>query len=153
MTTYMTWTKVAKPKNIVCEYPLRHGWAKFYTVDDDLEDVTHKQLVTNSLEKISPYTQFRISEHGYLSAFDEEKRFPQLLTEYSGDVIFYVEGSEYLTFIAKVKNGKVLGIFHFPTLNHWEIDLSETPDFDIEALDNNDIRSDPGDTVIEGNNQ
>jgi len=62
-------------------------------------------------------------------------------------------GSEYLTFIAKVKNGKVLGIFHFPTPNHWEIDLSETPDFDIEALDNNDIRSDPGDTVIEGNNQ
>ncbi|MBT7349977.1 hypothetical protein HN803_04235 [candidate division WWE3 bacterium] len=127
----MTWTKVTKPKNIVCDYPLRNGWAKFYTSDDDLEDVTHKQLVTNSLNKISPHTEFRISEHGNLSALVDFERFSHPLTEFTGDVIFYVEGNSYLTFIAKIKNGEVLGIFHFPQKDHFEVDLNETPDYNI----------------------
>lgn len=124
MKIYMTWSKVIPPKKIQCRYPLRSGWAKFYTTCDDLKDITNETLFTNSLNNY-PYKTFYITEHGWLTAFDGNQKFPQILTDFSGDIIFFVKGVENLTFLAKIKKGYLLTVFHFPQPDKFLVYLDE----------------------------
>ena len=96
------------PKKITCDYPMRSTWPKFYTIDDSLDDITGRAMRTTTFADLH-YNEYRISEHGYISGFDEDIKFPQLLTGFSGDVIFYLESNQsYFNFIAKVKLIKYL---------------------------------------------
>ena len=116
------------PKKITCDYPMRSTWPKFYTIDDSLDDIAGRAMRTTTFADLH-YNEYRISEHGYISGFDEDIKFPQLLTGFSGDVIFYLESNQsYFNFIAKVKAGRVLGIFHFPVRTTWKVDVSKIPD-------------------------
>ena len=125
-------------KKIICRYRLRPYWAKFYTIFGELADLTNKPLNSNSLERY-PELEFYISEYGYLNAINLKTNRPRLMTDFSGDITFHsTKDSSYYNFIAKIKNGRMLGIFHFPTSNTRQVNLNETSIDSLSKCDNND---------------
>ena len=130
-------------KKFVCKYPLKNGWTKYYSIDETLTNVGSRKMVTNSLSELTEYTEFYISEHGHLCGVLKENKFVALLTNYSGDIIFYDITNSYYQFLAKIKNGNMLCVIHFPR-KVFTVCLDEIPS--KEVLDS--IDSFHGDSFV-----